>query len=157
MPVIETSFSVKAPLQGVWDFLMDQEEMGSCVPGCESVNHIDENTFDVTIKAKLGIITARPTLRITVLERRPPYHLTSTARGKDSDRASTFDVKNSLDLKALSDDETEVRLRSEINIVGKLARFGFHIFRNKFKQQNQEFASRLKSRLEKVTIDPPVK
>lgn len=148
MPVIEESFTVKASVQRVWDFLMDLQAMGSCVPGCEAVNTIDEDTFEVTLKAKLGFITAKPTLRITVYEKRPPYHLKSSARGKDSDRASTFDLKNSLDLKSLPQGDTEVGFRSEINIVGKLAKFGFAIFKEKFKQQNKEFTARLKSRLE---------
>jgi hypothetical protein len=154
MPVIEESFTVKAPVQKVWDFLMDLEEMGACVPGCEAVNPIDDDTFEVTFKVKLAFVTARPTLRITVYEKSPPYHLKSSAKGKDSDRASTFDLKNSLDLKALSDGETEVGLRSEINIAGKLARFGFSIFREKFKQQNREFTLKLKSRLEDGSTDP---
>lgn len=155
MPTIEESFTVRAPVQKVWDFLMDLERMGACIPGCEAVNPVDENIFEVTIKAKLGFVTARPTLRITVYDKRPPFHLKSSARGKDSDGASTFDLKNLLDLKAVSEDETEVGLRSEVNIVGKLARFGFHIFREKFKQQNREFTSNLKSRLENNSSAPP--
>ncbi len=153
MPVIEESFTIKAPAQKVWDFLMNVEEMGACVPGCETVNLIDQNTFEVTLKARLGFITVHPTLRITVYEKNPPCHLKSSATGKDSDRASTFDLKNSLDLKAISESETEVGFRSEINIAGKLARFGFSIFQDRFKKQNKEFTSRLKSRLENGSTD----
>ena len=65
--LVEDKFTVKAPIQKVWDYLVDPETMGSCVPGCEKVGVIDERTYLTIVEAKVGPISARlrsPTGRI---------------------------------------------------------------------------------------------
>ena len=43
---IEETFSVKAPIQKLWDSLLDPEIVGPCIPGCEKVETINNKEYD---------------------------------------------------------------------------------------------------------------
>ena len=146
--VIEDRFLIKAPIQKVWDFLMVLEGVGACIPGCEEVKAIDEKTFQGVVKVKVGPISARFKINVTIIEIAPPTHLTSIIKGEDKGKASFFKSENVLDLKGLSLNETEVSYKSEVSTVGRLATFGDRIIRVKAKQLEENFVNSLKGKLE---------
>jgi carbon monoxide dehydrogenase subunit G len=44
--IIEGKLTVKAPIQKLWDMLLDPTTLGSCLPGAEKIEKIDETTYD---------------------------------------------------------------------------------------------------------------
>ena len=146
--LIEERFSVKAPIGKVWDFLLDPPKLAACVPGCEGVEALDENTYLTSIKAKVGPISARFKIRLTITEKEPPYRLLTAGKGEDSGMASSLVSKNEIKLNAISENETEVHYRSEVSVLGTLGKFGEGIFRKKAKETGAQFAQALKSRIE---------
>jgi carbon monoxide dehydrogenase subunit G len=75
--LIEEKFSVKAPIQKLWDSFLDPEIIGPCIPGCEKVETINDKAYDSIIKAKVGFIAVRFKVR-TVIEEIVPYSLIRT-------------------------------------------------------------------------------
>ncbi|MGD0234340.1 MAG: SRPBCC domain-containing protein [Syntrophorhabdales bacterium] len=146
--LIEEKFSAKAPIGKVWDFLMDPPRVASCVPGCEGVETLDENTYLTSVKAKVGPISARFKIRLTITEKEPPYRLLTAGKGEDSGMASSLVFKNEIRLNAISDAETELNYRSEVSVLGALGKFGEGIFRKKAKEVGEQFAQALKSKIE---------
>ncbi len=146
--VIEEKFSIKAPIKKVWDFLLDPPKVASCVPGCEGVEALDENNYKTSIKAKVGPISARFKVRLTITEKEPPYRLLTAGKGEDSGMASSLTSKNEIRLSSISDMETEVNYRSEVSVLGALGKFGEGIFRKKAKEVGEQFAQALKSKIE---------
>ena len=55
--LIEETFAVRAPIEKVWDFLMDPDASGPCVPGCEKVEVLDDKTYRVRVKTKISFIS----------------------------------------------------------------------------------------------------
>jgi carbon monoxide dehydrogenase subunit G len=55
--LIEERFTVKSPVDKLWDSLLDPAIIGSCIPGCEKVEPINDKAYDSIIKAKVGFIT----------------------------------------------------------------------------------------------------
>ena len=41
--LITETFSIDTPIQKLYNFLLDAKTVGSCIPGCESVEIIGEN------------------------------------------------------------------------------------------------------------------
>ena len=76
--LIEEKFSVKAPIQKLWNSLLDPEIVGPCIPGCEKVETINDKEYDSIIRAKVGFIAVRFKVR-TVIEEIVPYRLIQTA------------------------------------------------------------------------------
>lgn len=144
---IEEKFAVKAPVEKLWDSLLDPEIVGPCIPGCEKVETINDKEYDSIIRAKVGFIAVRFKVR-TVIEEIVPYRLIRTAgEGNELRRLGHFKQKTNINFNELSENETEVSYQSEVSIVGKLATFGDRILKAKAKEIGKEFADAVKKRL----------
>jgi carbon monoxide dehydrogenase subunit G len=146
--IIEEKFAVRAPREKVWDFLMDPDQSGPCVPGCEKVEVVDDKTYKVRVKVKIAFVSLTFNMKVAITEMNRPDHLESVATGEESAMASSIKAKNSLDLKSLSETETEIAYRSDVSLFGKLGTMGQSVVKGKAKQLGKQFADALKNRLE---------
>ena len=145
--LIEGKFIVKAPIQKAWDNLLNAETLASCIPGCEKMELIDENTFETVVAAKVGSISVRFKFTTTLTEIKPPGYLKAIGKGAELNKAGTFNQESDIYLKEMSDNETEVSYKSEIRIVGKLAAFGDRIMKAKAAVIGEQFSQALNKRL----------
>ena len=146
--VIESSFSVQAPQQRVWDFLIDPTQMVACVPGCSKVEQVGENTYRATMTAKVAYITFSAATEVTITRMDPPRELESVARGEDKRLGSNVQISATLRLTPRDDGGTEVAYRADVSLWGKLGTLGEPIFRQKATQTGREFAQCVKKHLE---------
>ena len=56
---IQETFQVRAPIDLVWRFLLDPQQVAPCMPGAELDEIVDERTFHGNVKIKVGAITTR--------------------------------------------------------------------------------------------------
>ena len=56
---LKEEFEVAAPIDEVWEFMMDPERMIVCLPGASVTEIIDEKQFIGTVKLKIGAITSK--------------------------------------------------------------------------------------------------
>ncbi len=146
--LIDEKFTVKAPLQKVWDFLLDPEKIGSCVPGCEKIEITEKNTYLSIVKVKVGPISAKFKFTTTLTDIQPPRHVKAVGGGADIDKKGIFNQESTLDLKEVSPGEIEVSYRSEVKVGGMLATFGDLIMRAKSKELGEKFAQSVKQKVE---------
>ena len=66
---LESTFSVVAPIDEVWETLMDFERVAGCVPGAQVLNKLSEDAYQVGLKVKLGPVSMQYRGQMTVLER----------------------------------------------------------------------------------------
>ncbi|NIS71882.1 MAG: hypothetical protein GTO12_24015 [Proteobacteria bacterium] len=147
--IIEERFVVHAPVDRVWSFLLDAQSLANCVPGCECVEPSGDNLYAAHMKAKVGPISANFKILIEITEMNPPTMLRSTLRGEDSKMASNLNASSVIELRKIDSVKTEVSYRSEVNILGRLGKFGEGILRRKAKETGEQFARSIKKRLEK--------
>jgi carbon monoxide dehydrogenase subunit G len=57
--LIEGQFKVQAPIQKVWESLMDPKTLGTCMPGTEKHEAIDDKTFESVNKRRVGPIKVK--------------------------------------------------------------------------------------------------
>lgn len=145
--LLEGKFTLKAPIQELWDFLLKPETLAACVPGCEKWEAIDDKTFDSIVLAKVGFISVRFKFTTTLTEIEPPRHLKAVGKGEALGKHGSFSQETVVDLEEVSDREVEVSYRSNVSVVGKLATFGDRIMRLKAKQIEKEFTQALKAKL----------
>ena len=145
--LMEGKFTLKAPIQEVWDFLLKPETLASCIPGLEEMELIDERTYNSVVKQKVGPISVKLKFTTTLTEVDPPTHLKAVGRGADISKAGTFTQETTVDLKEVSRGEVEVSYRSNVSIVGRLATFGDRIMRAKAKDVGDEFTRALQDKL----------
>jgi len=146
--LVEEKFSVKTPIQRLWDSLLNPEIIGPCIPGCEKVEPINDKAYDSIIKAKVGPITVRFKVRTVIEEIVPCRFIRTVGEGSELRNLGHFKQKTSIRFDELSANETEISYQSNISIVGKLATFGDRILKAKAKEMGKEFADAVKKRLE---------
>ncbi len=56
----------------VWQALNDPGVLLACIPGCESFDRVEDNTYDAVVKAKVGPVSARFKGRVTLEDLQPP-------------------------------------------------------------------------------------
>jgi len=146
--LIEGKFTMKAPLQKVWDFLLEPGTLASCIPGAEKMEAVDDKTWEGIVKQKVGPISVKLNFTQTLSDVQPPKHLKAVGRGSAMGGAGTFTQETIVDLKEIAGGEVEVAYSSKVNIVGRLATFGERIMRAKVKKVGAEFTGNLQKKLE---------
>jgi carbon monoxide dehydrogenase subunit G len=151
--LVEEKFTLAAPIQKVWDFCIDPNNLGPCVPGLEEVKQVDDRTYVATVAVKVGPIKARFKFNISITEMDPPRHLKSVAQGADTGLAKggNFSMEADVDLREISKDEVEFSYRMVVNIVGKFATFGERIMRAKAKELGSIFVQNVREKIEAKT------
>jgi uncharacterized protein len=121
---LEQSFTVAAPVEQVWDMLVDVERVAPCLPGAEITGQTPEGAYEGTFTVKLGPATAsyRGSLKMDSLDeasRTATMHANGTdKRGQGGAHAVIVSTMRQ------EGDETVVDVATDFNITGRLARFG---------------------------------
>lgn len=155
---IEKTFKVDAPCEEVWDFITDPGRVASCIPGCEGAEETGPGQYEATINVKVGPVRTTFKVNIEQTEARPPQFAAYTTKGEEGSRASRISATSTLELEALSPETTEVRYASDIQIVGRLGKFGSGMMQKIADNIGAEFAAAIKQELEgpeaPVTVAP---
>jgi hypothetical protein len=81
--LIEEKFTIKSPIRESWDFLLNPETIGPCIPGCERIIASSDEEYESVIVAKVGPIAVRFKVK-TVIDEIQPYTLIRTVgEGKE--------------------------------------------------------------------------
>ncbi len=145
--IIEGKFTVKAPIQKLWDTLFDVQSLAACIPGTEEIKQIDDKTYDVTMKQKVGIIKVKMKGRQTLTKVEAPTHLEMEGDAEDLTKLGRMKDKVTMDLKDLGNGEVEIAYNMDVSMVGKLAMFGDRVMRSKATEVEREFVKNLQKKL----------
>ncbi len=132
----------------LWDFLMDVPKVARSLPGVETVNQLDDTTYQGILKVRVGPISLNLQGKI-FLEQRDRESWRATLRAEASDRMAAGAVKGktSMELKEISPKETELLVETDVSILGKIGEFGQPIIRKKADQMLQDFVENIKKQL----------
>jgi uncharacterized protein len=121
---LEQSFTVAAPIEQVWDALVDVERIAPCLPGAEITGQGPDGSYQGNFTVKLGPTTAsyRGSLKMDSLDK--ASH-TATMHAKGTDKRGQGGA-NATIVSSLREDggETTVDVVTDFTITGRLARFG---------------------------------
>jgi hypothetical protein len=146
--LIEDKFTVRAPREQVWRFMVDPKRMLPCVPGCESIEQTGPGRYRAAVKLEVGPIRTRFNLQIDIEREQPPALIESTTRGEEGTRASTLSARSRLELAAVDERSTEVSYSSDVAVVGRLGRFGLGMMKKKAQSLGAAFAAALRQQVE---------
>jgi carbon monoxide dehydrogenase subunit G len=145
--ILEGSITLKAPIDKLFDFMMQPETIMACMPGTESVRIIDDTSYEAVVKQRVGPISVRLKFinKLTKVEK--PTHMEMEGEGEDVTKLGHVKQKISVDLKEISPGEVEVSYKADVAMVGKLAMFGDRIMRSKAKDVEKQFTKNLQEKL----------
>ena len=73
---------IPAPQKVVWDALNDPAVLKACVPGCESIELVGENTYQVLMVARVGPVSAKFKGKLTLSDIKPPESYSISFEGQ---------------------------------------------------------------------------
>ncbi len=113
---------IKAPRDKVWAFLIDPDQVGSCGPGVESIEVVDETHFRAKAKVGVGFISARFVVDLELAEQDPPSQAVIKAHGLAP--GSAVDATATMSLRDGADGVTTMDWAADVTISGTLASVG---------------------------------
>ncbi len=145
---IRETFQVQAPIDAVWRFVMDPEQIAACMPGAVLEAVVDERTFLGSIKVQLGAITISYKGRIQLTDVDDQgYAVRMEAEGRETG-GGTAKASMSSSLRALPDGQTEVTTEASIDLTGRIMQVGRGMIQGVSQQLFQQFVARAKARME---------
>lgn len=146
---IEKTFTISAPQEQVWSFVTDPQKVAPCIPGCEGAEEKEPGKYAAAINVKVGPIQTTFHVDIEQTEKRPPEFASYLTKGEEGSRASRISGVSTLALRSVSAGSTEVSYASDINIVGRLGKFGSGMMQKIADNIGEGFVAELKGRLER--------
>ncbi len=145
---IRETFQVQAPIDTVWKFVMDPQQVVTCMPGAALDQVVDAQTFLGTVKVKVGAITATYKGRVQFTQVDHQQHrMQMTAEGRETGGGMAKGTMASR-LRALSPSQTEVVAEASVDLTGRLMQVGRGMIQGVARQLFQQFAESVTRRLE---------
>src|SRR5919109_2511639 len=142
------SCTITASREAVWDFLMDMQNIAQCLPGVEDVRQVDAETYDGTLRIKMGPIALALQGTIHVEARdREKWHGAMHAEAKDRKLGGGIRARLGMDLLEKGAAETEMQVTLEAHVLGKIGELGQPVMRKRADAMLQDFARQVSERL----------
>ena len=121
---LEQSFEVAAPLERVWQTLIDIERVAPCLPGAAVTGRNDDGSYNGTFKVKIGPTSAAYTGKLEMRDLDEAGH-NATMLAQGTDKRGQGGAKATIVSKlSPAGDGTLVEVVTDYHITGRLARFG---------------------------------
>ena len=121
---LEHSFQVAAPLDRVWEALIDVERVAPCLPGAEVTEAGEDGTYRGTFTVRLGPTTAAYRGELAMEEVDAESHR-AVMRASGQDKRGQGSAKATIASKMSEEaGSTTVEVETDFTITGRLARFG---------------------------------
>ena len=121
---LEQTFKVQAPIEKVWEALIDVERVAPCLPGAEITESDESGTYKGNFTVKLGPTTAayRGELQMESVDE---SSRTVTMKASGQDKRGQGGAKATIvSVMREEDGATAVDTVTDFTITGRLARFG---------------------------------
>ncbi len=144
----EHSTKIPAAKATVWNLLMNVPEVSQCVPGVQDVKSIDGNSYEGTLKVRVGPIGLSLAGTIVLDEQdEAAGKSTMTAQARDSKVGGAITAKLEMRISEISSNEVNLTISTTANMLGKLGEFGQPVIKKKAEQMMAEFTENVKRRV----------
>lgn len=118
---IENEFSVSAPVDHVWAFLLDVERVAPCMPGAELTEVVDDTTWKGKVHMKLGPVSLAFAGTVTMQERDDEARrVVLAAKGMEQKGKGAANASVTSWLEP-GEDATTVKMKADIHLTGTVA------------------------------------
>ena len=143
----ENQFDVDAPLESVWEAVLDVERVAPTVPGAQVLERTGDNSYKVGIKVKVGPMSMLYRGDVEITERDNEAHrAVMKARAKESRGQGTADAEVTMVLRG-ENGRTAASVTTEVALSGKAAAMGQGVLQDVARRLVETFAANLAAML----------
>ena len=137
---------IAAPQKVVWDALNNPEMLKTCVPGCESIDPIGDNEFQVLMVARVGPVSAKFKGKLTLSDIKPPNSYSLAFEGQGGPAGFAKGSAN-VRLESVEGDKTRLGYDVKASVGGKLAQIGSRLVDAAAKKVADDFFRTFKAKV----------
>ena len=155
---IENEFTVAAPADALWAYLLDVEKIAPCMPGAELTDTIDDRNWKGTVHATFGPVSMSFAGTVSMEERDDAAHrVVLTARGMEQKGKGAANATVTSWLEPGADPgSTTVKMEADITLAGAAAQMSRGLLPEISKTLTQQFADCLQAGMAaEATVDGP--
>jgi carbon monoxide dehydrogenase subunit G len=155
---VEEKFQVRAPVERVWQFLLDPQQVVTCLPGAELTEVLDARNFVGSMKVKVGPVTVvyKGKLQLTEIDA-TAHRVMMIGEGTEKNGGGSVRLSMQSVVRAIDGDGgAEVAVSSTVDLVGRLVQLGRGMMLGVARQLFKQFSDRARAQLEAAVASPPV-
>lgn len=119
--ILEGKYSLKTPREKVWEFIIDPNKIGKCLPDLKSLSIESEDKFRAVIAVGVGFIKADFRFKIEIVGKEPPSRVQLRAIGAGS--GSNINMDLAIELKE-TPEGSELEYETDVKVSGMMASLG---------------------------------
>jgi len=139
---ISSTYELHAPRERVYAALVEPDVLRRAIPGCESLEKVDENSYSATLKAGVGPIKGTFKGDVRLEDMRPPEHYRIVVEGKGAVGFAKGSADFDLDEK---EGGTLIKYSGEMQIGGTIAAVGQRMIQGAAKMMAAKFFAALEA------------
>jgi uncharacterized protein len=144
---IENDFTVQAPIERVWTFLLDVEKVAPCMPGAELTEVVDDHTWKGKTNIKVGPVSLSFAGTVVMEERDDvAHHVKLSAKGMEQRGKGAASAAVVSQLEQV-DGGTKVSMETDLTITGAVAQYGRGMMQDISQRLTREFAQCLETNI----------
>jgi carbon monoxide dehydrogenase subunit G len=137
---IENEFTVPAPIDHVWAYLLDVERVAPCMPGAELTEVVDDTTWKGKVNMKLGPVSLSFAGTVTMQDRDDQAHkIVLSAKGMEQKGKGAANASVTSWLED-GQGETHVKMQADIHLTGTVAQLSRGLLPEVSRKLTQQFA-----------------
>lgn len=145
---LENSFTVGAPPERVFAYLLDVNKIVGCVPGAELSEIVDPTTFKGKVKIKVGPITVAYNGTARIADRDDAhYAATLEADGRETTGPGSARAKARMTVEAEGSGSI-VKIVTDYSVAGRVAQFGRGVMEDVSRRIVNDMAACIKANVE---------
>jgi carbon monoxide dehydrogenase subunit G len=140
--LMENEFTVAAPIDFLWSYLLDVEKIAPCMPGAELTEIVDDKNWKGKLNAKFGPVSMSFAGTVTIESRDDAAHrVVLTAKGMEQKGKGAANAKVTSWLEpGPADGVTTVKMEADITLTGAAAQLSRGLLPEISKKLTQTFA-----------------
>ena len=148
---IEERFTIQAPADDVWHFLIDPARVVVCLPGAQLESTDEEGRFHGGVKVRVGAVTVqyKGSMTFEELDHERRF-VRMVGKGKEKGGAGSVMMTMESTVRETEDGSTEVTVDSTVQLAGKIVRFGRGMIEAVSKEIFKQFTSCMTEKLASV-------
>jgi uncharacterized protein len=148
----ENTFVVDAPVERVWDLLLDVERIAPCMPGAQVLEQTADDAYKVAVKVKLGPMTMNYKGDVEIVDKDAGAHsATMRAKAKEARGQGTASANIRMALEP-QDGRTQASILTEMQMSGKAAAMGQGVIKDVAASLTDTFAQNLAALVEAPAV-----
>src|SRR5687767_13538773 len=118
---VEGQYTIAAPVDRVWEYLMDPAGLQQCIPGCEKLEPRGEDSYEATMKVGVAAVKGTYQGKVSITDKEPPHRYRMLVEGSGGPGFVRGEARIEL---SASDEGTLVVVKGDGQVGGTVAGVG---------------------------------